>query len=99
MTYELAKQLKEAGFPVRKVCLCESEVCVHITYPTLSELIEACGEQFDALLLQKGEDKKHVHDGRPWVAMQDRFDGSLDDLACGSTPEEAVARLWISLNK
>jgi len=54
MTYELAEQLKNAGFPQNR-CLCGQVPCpickggdienaVH--YPDLSELIEACGDDF-----------------------------------------------------
>lgn len=63
-----------------------------ISCPTLSELIEACGVRFNYLLQQ--EDK--------WVATDYR-EGTTDEYGSntriGKTPEEAVARLWLALNK
>ncbi len=52
MTYELAKQLKDAGFPIyNNPCFrCvpqfweDDEQTKMVNCPTLSELIEACGE-------------------------------------------------------
>lgn len=99
MNYELAKELKDAGFPHK----CDKhggndgydEYCQYqdwdkeigyICIPHLSELIEACGNDFANL-------KSFSHD---WSAeaMRDEFtEGN------GSTPEEAVARLWLALNK
>jgi len=52
--------------------------------PTLEELIEACGMNFGSL------DKKH--DG--WLA---RANG--DQRCFAGTPAEAVARLWLTLQK
>ena len=52
--------------------------------PTLEELIEACGENFGSL------DKRH--DG--WLA---RTNG--DQPCVAGTPAEAVARLWLTLQK
>lgn len=53
INYELAKKLKDAGFP-------QKDICGHCGYlnidytdvafiPTLSELIEACGEDLKTL--------------------------------------------------
>lgn len=60
MTYELAKQLKEAGYPQKdmRCSYCkehEYENCTQCedavdAFPTLSELIEVCGDEFGALL-------------------------------------------------
>jgi len=94
MNYELAKELKEAGFPQsNNPCTAcfnagPGNRCSNCGFPTLSELIEACGEDFWNLGIFR-------HDGRfPWVAS------SVDPLTgSGSTPEEAVARLWLALNK
>jgi hypothetical protein len=57
MNYELAKELKDAGFPQkchydehgRRNDFCEPEV---VSNPTLEELIEACGKDFGDLTLQ-----------------------------------------------
>ena len=97
ITYELAKQLKEAGFP--QVGNLHEGSYLHISgepdrlavvEPTLSELIEACGSNFDELT----RDKRNT--GGDWLAtywIQD-----LTYQGQGETPEEAVARLWLSLN-
>ena len=53
-------------------------------FPTLSELIEACGENFGSL------DKQH--DG--WLAS-----ANFDQSCFAKTPAEAVARLWLALQK
>jgi hypothetical protein len=56
--------------------------------PMLSELIEACGNAFESLRMRDHQ----------WLAMAniellDKSQGRL-----GKTPEEAVARLWLTLN-
>lgn len=116
MNYELAKQLKDAGFPFKvgtyEYRHCEGHLdskeewndymdkcsgqggegqcsCICHSIPTLSELIEACGEGFNTLTRYG----KSVTSGyRAWG-----WNG--DDDCDGSTPEEAVARLWLELNK
>jgi len=92
MTYALAKQLKDAGFPIRKTCLCEEDVCVHIEYPTLSELIEACGDSFGEL--------NHYRNSRDWEAISENWqdEQGVGRMTSGKTPEEAVAKLWLALN-
>lgn len=127
ITYEQAKQLKEAGFPVKyknwecKECCKpydDDEVgtqCVNCGWngviktdivfrsPTLSELIEACpkvskknNEEYDGFFaLQMSE--------KGWIAGYTRFHAyegdSIEQEQKGSTPEEAVAKLWLELNK
>jgi hypothetical protein len=64
--------------------------------PTLEELIEACGEVFYRLELMSGDDCgnekwKSVRGGHK--GLQNLYEG------IGSTPTEAVARLWLALNK
>ena len=60
MQYELAKKLKDAGFPqLDYSCILQdledvaiqdkNDSSVWYYKPTLSELIEACGEEFDAV--------------------------------------------------
>ena len=83
MNYELAKQLKDAGFPQNGT---GQFIDVKLASPTLSELIEACGDDF--LNLYKTKDK--------WNCVHPLED---NDDCCGSTPEEAVAHLWLELNK
>lgn len=105
MNYELAKQLKDAGFPQKgagsKIAnphAHDDDESVEITYaPTLEELIEACGDRFLGLL--KHDDKSG------WTALKNgdvlflKDFSENPDLMLGSTPEEAVARLWLALNK
>ena len=113
MTYEICKQLKDAGFPQERgrepLPNCywnfnsavpeqgwyldnenlayEKEYTIYI--PTISELIEACGDRFDCLrkvdnIWQGGE-----------ISMFE----VCATISEGSTPEEAVANLWLELNK
>lgn len=96
MDYELALKLKNAGFPHT---WCSEDDCSCLIngndtdcFPTLSELIEACGDRFDALI----KDSEVKGD---WVATAENGDAdNLVSITC-STPEEAVANLWIELNK
>lgn len=91
MTYELAKQLKDAGFPQKENTYWKNERgegTLGVYAPTLSELIEACGEEFYSIRKQT---LKYCAES---VASDDRF-----FQAKGSTPEEAVANLWLELNK
>jgi hypothetical protein len=89
--YELAKQLKDAGFKQygrggMLTKLNEDFTRQESVYePTLSELIEACGEDFGNL----------EYDNNIWNcwAKNPKYHGY------GSTPEEAVAKLYISLHK
>lgn len=105
ITYELAKQLKEAGFPQeelytdidRYVDKCNpSPKMIAIDYekaqdrcfvPTLSELIEACGDMFHSL--HKG---KHNN----WYAKP-KQDTNWGQCEMCESPEEAVAKLWLKL--
>lgn len=94
MDYKLALELKEVGFPHKHQFDAESE-CIYgannvgedhtVCYPSLSELIAACGV-FDALICTNRKPN--------WTAT----DGNGHDGE-GDTPEEAVARLWLALNK
>lgn len=114
MKYELAKELKDAGFPQKT----ESYLVEHrkweeqdgkmveigpvwikeqwgsltsatwVSIPTLSELIEACvGVRSRELVLNtlKGYSEARIID--------------KEELGAGKTPEEAVAKLWLALNK
>ena len=114
MNYKLAKQLKDAGFPQNK-CLeiwfshkgknprrtyweilfnkdetplrhpwhKDTEFCV---IPTLSELIEACLKLVPDLFKLEFRNKQWIADTN-WK------------IENGNTPEEAVAKLWLKLNK
>lgn len=101
--YKLALELKNAGF--HSIIFCDNKKCSCggkdiLETPSLSELIEACGESI--VSLERGS--KDVNSPNGWFAFdQDGWEGnttSFDyDDVFGKTPEEAVARLWLALNK
>jgi hypothetical protein len=104
MNYDLAKKLKDAGFPQSTQVGAhyissegylddlDAEQSAYI--PTLSELIEACGDRFAELRYwfedRIGEFAIH----KEWRA---RVRPSLPEWSIGPTPEEAVANLWLTL--
>jgi hypothetical protein len=104
MKYELAQQLKDAGFPQEQrrgdlLCECEGYWEKHQAHkdnppeayaPTLSEFIEACGEGFYSLF----------HDNGWWATEKNFFGGDRSDakVGNGATPEVAVAKLWLALH-
>lgn len=60
--------------------------------PNLSELIEACGDEIEAI----------HREAKGWVAVETLFNssGNVFPYQVGaSTPEEAVANLWLKLNE
>lgn len=61
-----------------------------VSIPTLSELIEACGEDFWCLF------KSKVLKGKVWLASQYVLGDKIE--VQGPTPKEAVAELYIALN-
>ena len=102
MNYELCKKLKDAGFPQTwpKPDFLEIHDAVEISKiyekypnefnpyrPTLSELIEACGDEFPVLTKEKKE----------WLCMDVYCGNLVDVLSRGLTPQEAVANLWLVL--
>lgn len=119
MNYELAKKLKEAGWPQRNATFYlvkwldfgdagkfypQGDVLVHKTdplvkggyqggeisaAPTLEELIEACGAGLSSL--------NRVPGG--WITMSPIGLVPLMANTQGATPAEAVAKLWLALNK
>ena len=110
MKYKLLKQLREVGFPQAEVegqyisckeCLtkgingnkgCGKECVVYI--PTLSELIDTCGNEFGNLsTLAEGTTEEDFITS--WCA--ENLGGGVERI--GKTPEEAVAKLFIELNK
>ena len=111
MNKELAKKLKDAGFPFESHISVlgkdingnpiELEEFVVDRYPTLSELIKACGE--DLWILRKGN--YMGKDG--WVVGKDLVkEGENKDnpnnweiSSFGKIPEEAVSNLWLKLKK
>jgi len=103
MSYALAKELKDAGFPqkyVRGQMKYDPNVeadedgilpeeTEEVFHPTLSELIEACGDGFVLLVRHKTDE---------WYARS-KAQGWDDFESDGKTPEEAVANLYLALNK
>lgn len=118
MNYELAKKLKDAGFPQNQNNIPELRVEISnevyhddkpgvfhkIAYsPTLSESIEACGDRFYNLVRFKEKYMKDELGKVTWLAYKidegEKTDNSSNYMCKGSTPEEAVANLWLKLNK
>ena len=109
MKYELLQKLKDAGFPSKHPIVTGSkdyyESGEHVSVPTLEELIDACGDYF-ALFgpkcsLKRTEDSDFgeifidERDLTEWVAR-----GESNEIeGLGETPEEAVAKLWLALQK
>lgn len=94
--YKLALKLKNAGFKQedwgkwRKaghIPKYEGNGKDEVLISTLSELIEACGDDFGNLTRDTW--------GSFWSC--NNFQGDSDTQ--GKTPEEAVAKLWLKLNK
>lgn len=105
MEYELAKQLKEAGFPQREHTSDRaymfdrgSAVGETVYFPTFEELIEACGPKFGRLEQRdKEEDVPEPYPPNWAFAAHSKTFWGLVSFA--STPTEAVARLWLALNR
>lgn len=89
MTTELAKQLKDAGFPLKFKSIEGEGPTWTATEPALSELIAAC--------LTLIPDKFLDISSRDYGEFQWRVTSSWKMVA-GNTPEEAVAKLWLALN-
>lgn len=106
MNYELAKHLKDAGFPdnpfrKKEMCPCsdatiekdgmwECQCKEFIQEPTLSELIEA--SNISSLRVNDEQWGGMMKGG--WIATS--WNGKKGE---GKTPEESVAKLWLELNK
>ena len=106
MDYNLAKELKDAGFPQTRddgalkgsylfpenVSLADKKIHEKAVFaPTLEELIVACGKPFMALCRND--------DDSGWTAFKNG-DTIMDKHLCvAEAPTEAVARLWLALQK
>jgi hypothetical protein len=89
--YKLAKSPMDAEFPqigkgssIGPLDKLVWRISDRVYVPTLEKLIDACGENFGSL-------DKH-HDG--WLARANE-----DQRSFAGTPGEAVARLWLTLQK
>lgn len=112
ISYELALKLKEAGFPQADIGRespsswydCDGELLDwgseenDVYIPTLSELIGECGERFKELrLYHKPLKPSAVAQARG--AKREDGSTSKDIKTEGSSPEEAVANLYLALAK
>ena len=89
MTYELAKQLKDAGFPhPLDIEVMELGDGYFAELPNLSELIEAFGDE-GRWELRKLEDGRFEFCHTKVTPM----------IEYGESPIEAVVKLWLVLNK
>ncbi len=110
MKYELAKKLKNAGFPqdstygyykypkewrLLKPSMPFLNDIQKVVVPTLSELIEACGEEF------RGIDKtvRSVANMGLCIFTAKPVNEQKYKKRIGSTPEEAIAGLWLEIHK
>ena len=94
MNYKLARELKDAGYEMDYMLgnfSAYDKKTANIYIP-LDELIEACGDKFDALGKCKDDGVSRIVDG--WIAVDED-----NKRRWGKTPEEAVAKLWLALNK
>ena len=106
VSFETAKRLKNAGFPQRfhsGYAFSDQGLTIQLVgewqhkvmdtdlaIPTLNELIKACGERFGGLEHYPNESRNRF---RAYLQPPETLSGY------GHTPEEAVARLWLVLNK
>lgn len=97
MDYKLVKQLKDAGFPMPKPQPYQNAADENtIITPSLSELIKACGDEFEELSLLRPEMIVEEEGGFKWSARGNYGDSVF---GMGDDPETAVAKLWLKLNK
>jgi hypothetical protein len=89
MDYELAVQLKEAGFPIKKHLITRYKR--DIAVPTLEELIAACEEEYLTI------EHRNISGSRDWLATAHTLNQG-NQSGVGSTPIEAVARVWLALH-
>jgi len=113
ISYKLAKQLKEAGFPFIEMVKQEALYqrgkngdisCVYCGYP----IIEIDGKYYlepnlNVLIDICGDDfsfleTNDIRENRWYEAIGARFKGK-NKKASGKFPEEAVAKLWLKLNE
>jgi hypothetical protein len=109
LNYETVKRLKDAGLRVedrpigrfdgehhfmgREEFFVQEEKQYDV--PTLSELIDACGEYFYFEL-------RHVKKAPPthmWMADLQKEENAIIQCGEGLTPEEAVANLYLALHE
>ena len=91
ISFQLARQLKDAGFPQSELARAQRQAGYdYVCMPTLATLIEVCGEGFGALRREDGQ----------WIACEYISErGRWGNAQEGQSPEDAVARLWLSINQ
>lgn len=105
MDYELAKQLRDAGWPQnrrdgnwawpREYDDTKTAAEIRCAIPTLEELIEATPQLDCVTRMSQGKELGY------WAAScRSDFSGLSSGFTerTGATPTEAVARLWLVLN-
>ena len=114
MNYELAKQLKAAGFPLSEIAkqalpyeARDKAYCFFCGFPfleidgkfymqpVLEVLIEACNNSLFALSRTKRGTRTNWYCVYNYSLLND----ALLETEEYETPEEAVARLWLTLHK
>jgi hypothetical protein len=101
MEYSLAKELRDAGYWDERSFYAAKEKVWNESktdfewVPVLDHLIEACGDGFGGLI--------RLRDGTwnaatPVITSEVGYHNPQTECV-GSTPTEAVARLWLALNK
>jgi hypothetical protein len=103
MNFELARQLKDAGWPLGHDCIdgkrnedmAAACLCVPVK-PTLEQLIDACPKNIGKATFVLGS----ANQGKEWVACYFDFvtNRGSEFNESASTPVEAVARLWLALH-
>lgn len=88
ITFELAKKLKDNGFPEREQNAGLMDISPDYI-PTLSDLLEECGIKFSSL---------HQVNDDVWQSIGGYSNGYGRKEVRGYSPEEAVANLWLALN-
>jgi hypothetical protein len=97
LSYEVAKHLKEAGFPLKALSrISQTENMLDwpidgtwYLVPTLDEVIDACGDKLWSLTTVYSDTNI-----RGWQACSDKERSVSGE---GSTAIMAVARLWLAL--
>lgn len=110
MNYELIKELKDNHFPKQDIEYVKPIPGIKVTEsitipgeegrwrnePTLEELIEACGDDFDSLVRFYTVDHLRVKSIVKYRAQA--VNVTVPD-GRGKTPKEAVANLWLHLKR
>jgi len=109
MNYELAVKLKLAGFPQDLHHIEEGgwvEGSDNTLVPTFTELIDACNPfKSDDFGIKTDCDRWHAwYDYDGYFEHNKKFEGadgmfSVHQNVFGSTPEEAIASLWLALHE